>query len=201
MAFKTPEERDKFAELCAAAGGLFLMWAALESELSATLRYVLTRRMRGKQGLVISSAILGSMRMKHSRDAMKRLVTELGYSQRILDFHESFFAQIGHIGDLRDKLAHHMVRPLNGGLSWTVSDLAATRSFSNAKLYEFETESVSFAAHDLADAIVLIEQYFPKGARRSAPQLPSWRYKPSMLKLLTSKKRTSPQAQKRQRGA
>jgi hypothetical protein len=94
-----------------------------------------------------------------------------------------------------------MVRPLNGARSWALSDLASTRSFRNAKIYEFQTESVSFAAHDLAATMPLIEQYFSKGSRRSAPQLPSWRYKPSMLQLRVGKTRPSPQARQPRRGA
>lgn len=175
------------------------MWAQLESELAALLRHYLTGQFRHSKtlkGLILACAIFGSMRLKSSRDTMKRIATELNFSSNALNFHEAFFTHIAHIEDLRDKLAHHLVRPANETYDgkWIVTDITTTRAVKSFKVYEFETDAVAAAAHDLYDAGQTIGGFFKKGVRRSAPPLPSWRYKPSMLKLRRDKKPLSPQA-------
>ena len=155
MSEATPEELEHFRDLCTMVGALFITWARLESEMAATLRHFLTYRMRDKhKGLVISSAIYGSMRMKASRDTMKRLATELRYGPKLAGFHEAFFTQIGHIEDLRDKIAHNVVKSADEKLDghWTVSDLATTRTISKYKTYEFESEALVAATTDLKHA-------------------------------------------------
>lgn len=189
------DPEGQYPLLCEAVGYLFLQWAMLENEMAASLRNHLQRRMRNREkGYLIACSVYGSMRMKASRDTMKRIITELDCGPKALNFHQKFFAQIGHIEDLRDKLAHQFVVKANKEYDgvWHTADIVTTRSYTNFKVYEFRTEAIVSAAQDLTAAANMIGQYLPKAARRSAPQLPAWKYKPSMLKLRPRKRRPSP---------
>jgi hypothetical protein len=182
-----------FAE---AVGLLFLSWAKLENEMAASLRLHLSRQLRtgAKKGEVVS-AVYGSMRMKNSRDTMKRLAQELDYGEKCLKWHQEFFTHIGHLEDFRDKLAHQLARPVNATADgqWKVSDIVTTRTWRSVKEYHFDTEAVTACGHDINLAAHSIGDFLKKGAKRSAPALPPWRYKPSMLKLQQDKMQSAHQ--------
>jgi hypothetical protein len=170
--------------------------------MAASLRMHLGRQFRAsaKSG-ELASAIYGSMRMKNSRDTMKRLAQELDYGPKALKWHQDFFAHIGELEEFRDKLAHQVLRPLNKDAdgSWKVTDIVTTRTYRNVKEYHFDTAAVMACAHDINLAAHSIGDFLKKGAKRSAPALPAWQYKPSMLKLREDKMPTSPQGFRRQR--
>jgi hypothetical protein len=192
----TPDETDALVKFYGAVGSLFINWGILEGEMAAALREQLTSQMRnGSKGIVLACSIYGSMRMKTSRDTMKRIAEEFGYGAKALAFHKEFFQHIGHIEDFRDKLAHQAVMRANKVFDnhWRVSDFTTTRTIKSIKIYEFETDAIFDAAEDLRDAAASISLFLKKGARRSAPQLPTWRYKPSMLKLQRRRSGPSPQ--------
>jgi hypothetical protein len=127
MALKIPDldPESPYGVLCKAVGLLFLQWAKLENEMAASLRLHLYRQIRStsKHG-ELASAVYGSMRMKASRDTMKRMAQELDYGEKALAFHHAFFMHIGHIEDFRDKLAHWVIdslmrKMMDGGKSPT----------------------------------------------------------------------------------
>ena len=197
-----PDPASHYGRLCSAVGLLFLQWSKLETEMAASLRLHLVRQARNKsQAGGLGAAIYGSMRMKASRDTMKRIAQELEYGDKALNWHEGFFSHIGHLETFRDKLAHQLALKANEVEDgwWMVTDLVTSRSYLNTKIYTFETESIELAAQDLVWASHIIGEFLKKGARGSAPQSPPWQYTPSMLKLQVDKMPPSRRALRRQR--
>lgn len=191
------DAKGHYAELASAVGSLFLQWALLESEMAASLRHHLTKKMRArKQGYIMSCALFGSMRLKASRDTIKRVITELEYGEAALKYHTEFFSQISHIEDLRDRLAHHITIKSNKDYDgiWCACDVVATRSFKNYKIYEFDTETVFLAATDLRIAAGVVGGFLTSAADGRLPPMPTWRYKSSMLRLLPRRRQLSPQS-------
>lgn len=185
-----PDPNSHYGQLCSAVGLLFIQWAKFENEMSASLRqHFRTQARNTKRAARLAAVVYGSMRMKAARDTMKRIAQEHEYTPKALEFHEAFFSHIGLIESFRDKLAHQTTMEIEGEEgTWFVTDVATTRSYRNLKAYEFTTNAILAAAQDLVLATVAISSFLKKGPRRSAPKLPPWRYKSSMLKFLPAEK-------------
>jgi hypothetical protein len=180
---------NPYARLCAAAGGLFLAWAGLENEMAAALRnYMNAQAGNSPKGLALACAVFGSMRMKASRDTMKRIAVEHEFGEAAIAFNDQLFTQIGHIETLRDKLAHQFAFKAHEEEDgwWAVTDLVTSRSMKTLKAYKFHNDSVAAAALDVRDATAAVSNILRSGAD-PIPALPAWRYRPSMLELLTQK--------------
>lgn len=181
---------------CLNVGNLFTEFARLENLLTSALKLHLAFNMASPEdvrAMRLSSAIYGSMRFKASRDTIKRLFEVEGSPKARVKFVEELFAQVGHIEAIRDKIAHQMVVPAHADLGafWQVSDLVNTRDIQQLKVWIFDTNAVLFAAQDLnsiGDILgkrPITNRLFDHLADFS---LPSWRYKPSMLKLVPHSK-------------
>lgn len=158
--------------------------------MAASLRQHFRAQARNtKRAARMAAVVYGSMRMKAARDTMKRIAEAHEYAPKALEFHEAFFSHIGLIESFRDKLAHQTAVEIAGDEGiWLVTDVVTTRSYKNPKAYQFTAEAILAAAQDLVLATVAIGSFLKKGPRRSAPKLPPWRYKPSMLKFLPAEK-------------
>ena len=191
MASVLPQLNDPYGRLCSAVGLVFIQWAKLENEMAASLRAHLQRQGKNSaRTYALAAAIYGSMRMKAARDTMKRIAQELDYGEKALAFHEEFFSHIGHIENFRDKLAHQIVSRANAEYDdwWIVTDIVTSRTVRSLKIYEFHTNAIIAAAFDLNLAALTVGDFLRKGARRSAPRLPAWRYKSSMLAFRPNKR-------------
>jgi hypothetical protein len=142
-------------------------------------------------------AVLGSMRLKVSRDMMKRLAVEENFTAESLDYFARIFDHIGHIEHLRDTLAHQKLSQTGDPHTWQLSDYTTTRNVRSKKVYEITSDAVNMASDDLIAATDYLDLFLEKGRDPSSLQQPAWRYKPSMLKLLPKKK--GPSLQSRQR--
>ncbi|MEA3034921.1 MAG: hypothetical protein QOH04_680 [Sphingomonadales bacterium] len=194
-----------YPALCLAIGRLFLAFGMLEVSLAAGLRLHLQRCMAGEVGdnksLEIAYTVYGSMRLKAARDALKRMLELERLGPQREAFRAAFFAHIGHIEDLRDKLAHQFVEKAweEDDGNWVVSDSTTSRSPKSIKFYIFQTSAVVCAAADLEIAAHRIGAIIPTiGDRWKEFDLspPPWRYKPSMLKLLPQSNRLLRKARK-----
>jgi hypothetical protein len=183
-------ETHEYEELCSAVGKLILNFSRLENSVSAGLRLHLTFRLKKHKkagALNLAGAIYGSMRLKTSTMIMRRLMVEEDEDTELFD---ALFGHVGHIRDLRDKLAHQALLrvPDKPGL-WKVSDQVTTRAMNRVLEYQFSTEDVSRAASDLFNAYQLVKHFlrFPGNIAGPLHELPTWQYKPSSLKLVRRK--------------
>lgn len=204
-----PKLDANYRDLCVAAGHLFIMFARLEGTLSAALKLHLANRMSqddpDPETAALPSAIYGSMRFKSARDAMKRIMTTEATPAAAQVFVLSTFEQIGHIEDLRDKIAHHQVVPAYEGAEgyWQVTDAVVTRDVRNPRVWVFDVDAVANAAMDLVQAGKRLgghrvgSRLFVSPEFETAPA--TWLYKPSMLKLVSRNKATSPLTPSRSR--
>lgn len=195
MADDTSYSASHYDDFSIATGRLFLKWADLETILSAGLRLHLERRLSKPRGskiderIGLAAAIYGSMRLKASRDIIKRILTHEKAGQEALDFHRLFFEQLAHIEDLRDKLAHQYSRPGEKPSEWVLVDIATTKTHYKPKAYQIDALNILAAAIDLQTATNRVSSLFPLDQRKRVDlTLPAWRYKSSMLKLLPHKK-------------
>lgn len=137
----------------------------------------------------LAAAIFGSMRLKLSRDIIKRILTHEKAGQEVLDFHRLFFEQIAHIENLRDKLAHQYARQGERPSEWVLMDIATTKTYYEPKAYQIDSLHILGAAVDLHNAANCVGSLLPSNPRKRRDlTLPTWRYKSSMLKLLPHKK-------------
>lgn len=198
----------KYRELCFVVGHLFITFAQLETTLGAMLKIHLAGAMGdhlNHEKVSLASAIYGGMRFGTARDAIKRIAVAERVADRTLNRALEAFAHVGHIQDLRDKIAHHTLVPAFEGADayWQVTDATVTRDIRNPKVYVFDSEALLHAAADLTLA----------GKRFGGPVKTghilrtfeenrepfAWRYKPSMLKLVPrSKLRWPPEQPPRQ---
>jgi hypothetical protein len=183
---------QKYRELCLAVGHLFIIFGRFEGTLAAILRLHLANNLARHDphaSVVLSSAIYGSMRFKAARDTLRRLAKAEGVGTEIDAFLDGIFAQVGHIENLRDKLAHQTivaVHPdqLTPDGDWQVSDQTVTRDLKNLKIHVFHRETVELAAHDLTAITarmgnhIVNDQLFD--GLKTEPI--AWQYKPEMLK-------------------
>jgi hypothetical protein len=197
-----PSERDaQYAKLCQAAGHLFIMFGRLEGTLTAALKLHLAMRMKGDPGsaeVALTSAVYGSMRFKAIRDTIKRIMHVEQTPEAQAEFVLHVFEQVGHIENLRDKIAHHLVVPAyeGAGAYWQVTDAVVTRDIRKPQVWVFDVDAVERAAVDL----VLVERRLGGhlvGAKLfTSPEFStspvSWLYTPSMLKLVPQSKLKSP---------
>lgn len=203
MTQMAPDPARHYDTLTRVTGSLFLGWARLEGSLAALLRQHLAQALDMPQiidGLNFAAAIFGSARFKALRDTLKRIATVTGSSQDTLAFMDEFFAHLGHIESLRDKLAHQQIMPRNDTIDgvWMVADYVTTRDFRNVKKYEFTADTVLDASRDVLDAAWkttgllvphVIDENFPGEFNLEQP---AWRYKPSSLVLLPRNTKPSP---------
>ena len=119
---------------------------------------------------------------------MRRLAKAEGVPEETNKFLDDLFGQIGHIENLRDKLAHQVTiaakpTPKAPKGYWQVSDQTVTRDLKSIKIYTFDTTAVLSAATDLIAAYSRIGNN--KQTKRLFENLSlepiSWQYKPSML--------------------
>jgi len=185
---------------CLNVGNLFTEFARLENLLTSALKLHLAFNIGSPEdvkAMRLASAIYGSMRFKASRDTIKRLLEVEGCPKPRVAFVENLFVQVGHIEAIRDKIAHQMVVPAHSDLGafWQVSDMVTTRNIQQLKVWVFDTDAVLFAAQDLnkiGDFLgkrPITNRLFDHIAEFSPP---SWRYKPSMLKLVPHSKLKAP---------
>ncbi|MFB0875341.1 MULTISPECIES: hypothetical protein [unclassified Sphingobium] len=198
----TPEKlRREYQELCLAIGHLFITFARLEGALAAILKLHLADKMgdlADSERLALSSAIYGGMRFSQSRDTIKRLATTEQVDKRTFDFASAVFSHIGHIQDLRDKIAHQQLVPAyeGSGASWQLVDTMTTRNIREPKVYVFEMESVAYAGDDLNTAAHRLGGHPNCGhvlqsLERDLSPI-SWKYKPSMLRLVSQSELRKP---------
>lgn len=155
----TPSEKlnKDYQELCLSIGHLFVTFARVEGTLGATLKLHLANKM-GKindaENVAVSSAIYGGLRFTAARDTIKRLMSVEKPDQALVDFALGVFSQIGHIQDLRDKIAHQqLVQAFEGsGSMWQLVDTITSREIRNPKVFVFDTDAVSRAGNDLNTA-------------------------------------------------
>lgn len=193
---------DQYRMLALMAGHLFICFARLETCLASLLKLHLASAMGDimkVEYVRLSSAIYGGMRFGASRDAIKRIATAEDAPGATVDLALDIFSQVGHIQDLRDKIAHHLVVPAYDGAEayWQVTDAPVTRDIRHPKVYVFDSESVQHAAADLtlaADRMggaVVNKGHVLQSLERDLSPIP-WRYKPSMLKLVPRNKLRAP---------
>ena len=107
----TPD--DYYSELCLATGHLFLLFGALETQLTGTLKLHMAKNLSDddtkSEPLFFASAVYGSMRFNNSRDVIKRICVAENAEDKKLEFLSNIFAQVGTVQDLRDKLAHQSI--------------------------------------------------------------------------------------------
>jgi len=166
------------------------------------LKLHLGSRMSGEkmsvEAVALSSAIYGSMRFRAARDIIKRIMKTEGTPKPAMDFALKVFEQVGHIEDLRDRIAHHAVVPAYKGAEeyWQVTDAMSTKDIREPKVYVFSEEAVVKAALDLIVAgdrlggTVVGPKLFADSDFDVSP--PPWLYRPSMLKLVPQNKLRSP---------
>jgi hypothetical protein len=194
MSVSTDESlNEKYRELCCAVGNLFITFGRLEGTLSAILRLHLANNfaehLSDHEGVALSGAIYGSMRFKAARDTLRRLAKAEGTTEKTNAFLDDVFGQIGHIENLRDKIAHQTVIPVPDEHAtpdeyWQVSDQTVTRDIKKLKIYVFNTDAIIAAAQDLVTSAACLGNYSQgkKLFESVVPEPVSWRYKPSMLK-------------------
>jgi hypothetical protein len=203
LALDTPEQfRREYQELCLVIGHLFITFARLEGVLAAMLKLHLADKMGDIldiERVAMSSAIYGGMRLTHSRDTIKRLATVENVPTETVDFALAAFAHVGHIQGLRDKIAHQQLVPAyeGSGASWQLVDSITTRNIREPKVYVFDMEAVAFAADDLNTAAHRFGGEANRGhilqcLERNLSPIP-WRYKQSMLKLVSQSDLRKPQ--------
>lgn len=189
-------ERDlnaEYADLCNAAGHLFIMFGRLEGTLSAVLRLHLGNQLAVVDGSMVAlpAAIYGSMRFKAARDTMKRIMNLQKVPDETKRFVLGVFEHVGHIETFRDYLAHQILAPaVEGSPFWQVNDTVTTRDTSKPKVYLFTAEAIRAAGDDLLTASErlgnsnLTRKLFEGLDGAPVP----WRYKPSMLALVPQSK-------------
>jgi len=192
MPFSPDEDvNDQYRYLCLAVGHLFISFGRLEGVLSSILRLHLANNIADldkANSLVLSSAIYGSMRFKSARDTVRRLAKSEGVSPEMDTYLDSIFSHVGHIENLRDKLAHQAVVPvhpdhLTQDGDWQVSDQTVTRDIKNPKVYVFSSDLVTDAANDLIAAADHLGVRVEKKLFENIKIEPlSWLYKPEKLK-------------------
>lgn len=183
-------------------GHLFASFARMETLLMGTLKLYLTMNIGGledSRSMQLASAIFGSMRFRATRDMIKRVMDADGAPKERVATISNTLEHLTHIEALRDKLAHQLVTPAHGDLGafWQVSDHTMTRNIKGLKVWVFDTLSVAHAAHDLVVAADFLgslpaSNYLFSQIDLSSP--PTWRYKPSMLKLVPHNKLRTPPA-------
>jgi hypothetical protein len=183
-------------------GHLFITFARLETSLASLLKLHLAAAMGGImkiENVRLSSAIYGGLRFAAARDAIKRIAAAEDVSEKTVNFALGIFAQVGHIQDLRDKLAHHLVAPAYDGTDgyWQVTDAPVTRDIRKPKVYVFDSETLQHAAADLTAAEgrfggrIVMKGHILQSLEHDLSPIP-WRYKPSMLKLVPRSKLRAP---------
>lgn len=192
MEFAPDDREDNPVNLYLTSGALFLQFAKLESILALELRTHLVGRLseRNLSAYKLAGAVYGSARFSSSRDTIKRLAADEGQPPQKLRFMSDLFDHLGHIANLRDKLAHHHVRWSGRREVWLVSDLVTTRRIAEYKTYEFHTLIVGEAVLDLHWATSHLSKLRLLETRKFGPydlRQPPWQYKPSSLKLIRRK--------------
>jgi hypothetical protein len=192
-----PDELTAYHFLCIAVGSLFLDWANFESSLAAGLKIHLLGRMRSQDretqmgAARVAAAVYGGQRMKAARDTMKRLAKVEAIDKAAIEFFEDAFAHIGHIEDLRDKLAHQSIQETDQQHVWRLHDIMTTRALAESTFYEINTLAIYYAGLDLKLASQRLSGFLSKDIPFELTPL-TWLYKPSMLKLLPRKSGLSP---------
>jgi hypothetical protein len=196
MAYSEDDDLNRhYNDFCTCVGHLFITFARLEGTLASLLRIHLSNTLMPStadhQAAQLASALFGAMRFKAARDTLRRIVTVRGATPEVEGFLDGFFAHLGHIENLRDKLAHLMVVPSEDPAEgyWQVSDVTVTRNLKNLKVFVFDTSAVHFAAADLVTAAHRL------GGGKFSELDPStldispvaWRYRQEMLKLVPLK--------------
>lgn len=184
--------RWQYTRLCAAMGNLFFCWGRLEGSLATSLRLHLTANLKSsvgdKEGVRIASAIYGSARFKTSRDLIKRIMSVEDAPKETVDALAGIFAQIGHIEDLRDKIAHQFMLPddITGQSDlWLITDMTTSKDLQKSTVYTIDVLSIQLAGKDLGRASTLLGQQVAgrKLYQESIPLAPvPWLYKQEMLK-------------------
>ena len=204
------DPNDEYDKLCRYTGHLFLNFGRLEQAMSLALRKLLWSRMTPSRPdgdyspllpLVLTSAVLGSMRYTASRDMIKRaLVAELA-SADMRRYADKFFEHLGLIADLRDTIAHQQIEPNStpyDGL-WLVSNAITIRDLRKTQKRIFRVEAVAAASMDLVLAAQKFAGWFGAWVVRPPYPMPydlsppPWQYKQAMLSPLPRKNATSPQ--------
>jgi hypothetical protein len=182
-------------------GHLFITFARLEGALAAMLKLHLADKMGGfldVERVALSSAIYGGMRFAQSRDTIKRLAATEKVDKATQDFALAVFAHIGHIQSLRDMIAHQqLVQGFEGsGADWQLVDSITTRNIKEPKVYVFDTNAVAVAGDDLNTAAQRLggeakTGHILQALERDLSPIP-WRYKSSMLRLVSQSELRTP---------
>jgi hypothetical protein len=186
-----PVNDELITKMCEATGRLILAFAQVETVLSACLRFNLSNKIDVRLSpntTGFAAAVYGSLRFKASRDTIKRVVhEERKLTEAQIQNLGDVFEHIAHIANLRDKLAHQLaVIPPTKPDVWLLSDTYSTRRFHSRQTWQITSENVQEAASDLAAARELFMVGLTSGILlKNVPETPpTWRYKPSALKLL-----------------
>lgn len=200
----SPDETlgDEYRIYCGNVGHLFAGFARLETTLTSTLKLHLAINIEEPgtpRAMKLASAIYGSLRYKASRDAVKRILTAESASKEMVAYIEAVFAQVGHVENLRDKIAHQTVSAAHNpkdGL-WQVSDVVNTRDLVKTQVWAFDTTAVGAAANDLFLAEAIIGGRYVSGklfAGLTDLSPPAWRYRQTMLRSVPQSRLIAPQA-------
>lgn len=185
---------EDYKKLYALTGQLILLFASAEVYLSGCLRFNLSHKIdpahESPEVHGFTGAVFGSIRFKAAVDIIKRVVEE----ERVLRPAQTaalqkVFEHFGHIASLRDKLAHQYTTPHPDiGGSWLISDSYSTRRPHSQKAWQITNEGIRDAALDLDLGRGWLGSHVQSAAMFShvPDEPPTWRYKPSSLKLLPS---------------
>ena len=182
---------DRWKPVYLASGQLLLFFARIESYLAQCVRFNLgwrTDLSRYKDGSGYAAVILGSQRFKATRDTIKRVIeheNSLSSQQRAAV--KEAMDHCGHIAAIRDKIAHQMLLPHPDDQKvWLLTDSYSTRDLQNARTWQIRTAAFTDCTHDLSAVINFLGPPSASGTLfiNVPNEPPTWRYKPSELKLL-----------------
>ena len=196
------EPYSEYDQFCREVGKLILGFGNLENSLSICLKWHLKVAMvivKPGHSLSLAGAIYGSMRFKTSRDTIKRILKAERASNEVTAFLTDAFGHIGHIEELRDKIAHQaVIEPVESHSGqWEAWDAFTTRDPQNDRVWAFSLSAVAMAADDAHALVERFSGYLDAQHEAGSTELfasldlspIAWRYKPSMLALLPKSKR------------
>lgn len=179
-------EQRVFGAYFLALGEFNNAFTGVEHLLVCSIKNTLQREMKADADEWLLSAALGGMRMSPAKDTVKRLLRVQSASKEIRDCVDKAFAQLGDIQWLRDRLAHHLtlLRGTDEKHMLINLDYASAREPEKSEFIGFMPIVLRAASEDLVaikaliDTLMCIHHGIIPGEK---VEIPSWRYKPSML--------------------
>lgn len=191
---------EEYISFCLLLGRFFHSYTALEHEFSNAIIATVTRLTKHRIRMRIALAVLGGQRMSPLKETIKRLLRATDASKKRRDYVDAMLHQVGEIQFFRDRLAHYFTTFSPKPDTWVNLNHTGIREMDKLEDITFHISALDAAAEDMMkirQSVGCWFSHYDRSGSARTPDVPTWRYKPSMLIRDRRKSSGSPKARKR----